>query len=60
MVFLAGLALEVLEENVGDGEWRWELKTESQVGLPIALVNLNGVVDVVDYHCVVGDVLDHA
>lgn len=60
MVFLARLAIEVLEEDVRDGERRWELEAESQVGLPVALINFDCVVHVIDYHGVVGDILDHA
>lgn len=60
LVLFAGLAVEVGEEDVGDGEWRGEFETEGEVGLSVALIDFDGVVDIVDYHGVVGDVLDHA
>jgi hypothetical protein len=59
LVFLAGLALEILEHNIGNCEIRRELEAQRQVALPIALVDLDGVVDVVNEHSVVGHVLYH-
>lgn len=57
LVLLAGLAVEVLENYVSDGEGRRVLQAESQIGLAVALINFDGVVYVVDVHGVVSDVL---
>ena len=56
LVLLACLALEVLEYDIIDGQWRWKFKAESQVRLSVALVNLDGVVNVIDEECVVCNV----
>ena len=54
------LVREVLEHNVGDRQRGGLFKAESQVGLSVALVDVDGVVYVIDYHGVVGDILDSA
>ena len=60
LVFAACGALEVLEHDVRDRKWRWELQAERQVLLSVALINLDGVVHVVDDHSVVRDVVHSA
>lgn len=58
VVLLAGGALEVLDCDVGDGEVGGELVAQRDVFLAVALRDLDGVVDVLNYHAVVGDVGD--
>lgn len=53
-------ALEVLDEDVGDGQVGGILVAEGEVLLTVALSDLDGVVDVGDGHGVVGDVVDGA
>ena len=57
---LAGSALEVCHLDVTDREVRRELIAEREVLLAVALSDFNGVVDVLDEHAVVGDVVDAA
>ena len=60
LILAACLALEVLEHDVRDRQWRWELQAERQILLSVALVNFDGVVHVVDDHSVVCDVVHSA
>lgn len=60
VVLLAGGAFEVLDSNVGDGQRRRKLIAERQIGLAVALRDFDGIVDVLNGHSVVKDVLDSA
>jgi hypothetical protein len=60
LILFACRAGEVLEYDISDREWRREFETQGEIGLSIALVDLDGVVDVVNEHCVVGHVCDSA
>jgi hypothetical protein len=52
------VSIEVLEYDVGNRKWGWELETQSEVRLAVALVDFDGVVYFVDDHGVVGYVVD--
>jgi hypothetical protein len=52
--------IEVLEYDVGNRKRGWELETESEIRLTVALVDFDGVVYFVDDHGVVGYVVDLA
>lgn len=55
---LASSTLEVRHLDVADREVRRELVAERKILLAVALSDLDGVVDVVDEHAIVGDVVD--
>lgn len=57
-IFLASSAVEVRHLDIADREIRRELVAEREILLPVALRDLHSVVDVVDEHAVVGDVVD--
>ena len=52
--------MNVLHDDVGNGQFGRELVASSQVLLTITLGDFDGVIDVVDAHGVVGDVVDAA
>lgn len=56
----AGSAMDILHDNIRDGQFGGELIASSQILLAVALCDFDGVVDVVDVHGVVGDVVDTA
>lgn len=58
LVLAAGRALEVAEDDIGNGERAGVLEAEGQVALAVALVDLDRVVDVVNGPVRVGDVVD--
>lgn len=60
LILLAGAAPEILKDDIGDGQGARVLQAERQVLLAVALVDLDGVVDVVDHHAAIGDVADAA
>jgi hypothetical protein len=60
IVLCTSSAMNVLHDNVGDSQLGGELIASSQVLLTIALSDLDSVVDIVDAHGVVGDVVDTA
>lgn len=59
-VLLARCAREILEEDIRDGQWRRIFEALCEIRLAVALVDFDGIVDVIDVHFVVGDVLDTA
>ena len=52
--------MDILHDDVRDSQFGGELVASSQVLLAIALGDFNGVVDIVDAHGIVGDVVDAA
>jgi hypothetical protein len=52
--------LEIRKKDIVDGEQGGKFETESKIVLAVALVDFNGVVDVVDEDRVVGYVVDAA
>lgn len=50
--------MNILHDDVGDGQLGRELIASGEVLLTVALGDLNSVVDVVDGHGVVSDVVD--
>lgn len=50
-------ALDVREKNVGNSQLRRILVAQSEIFLSIALSHFNGVVDVIDCHGIIGNVL---
>ena len=52
--------MNILHDDVGDGQLGRELIASGEVLLTVALGDLNSVVDVVDGHGVVSDVVDTA
>lgn len=60
LVILARPSLEPAKHDILNGQHAGELLAERQVLLPVALRDLDGVVDVVDGEVLVGDVADAA
>jgi hypothetical protein len=58
IVLCTSSTMDILHDNVRNGQFGGELVACSQVLLTIALSNFNGVIDVVDTHGIVGDVVD--
>lgn len=58
LVLGAGDALEIVEDDIGDGQRAGVLEAEGQVALAVALVDLDRVVDIVNGPVRVGDVVD--
>jgi len=52
--------MNILHDDVGDGQLGRELIASGEVLLTVALGDLNSIVDVVDGHGVVSDVVDTA
>lgn len=50
--------MEVFEDHVGNGKWGWIEEAERKVGLPITLVDFDGVVYLINKDGVVGNVVD--
>lgn len=50
--------MDILNDDIREGQFRWECVAKRQVCLAVALRNLDGVVDIADGHGVVGDVVD--
>lgn len=53
------LPTEGFEDDIGDGQRGRILQTQRQITLSIALIYFDGVVNVVNDHRIVGDVVDH-
>lgn len=56
----ASSAMNVLHDNIRNGQRGGELIASRQVLLTVALGDFDGIIDVVDVHGVVGDVVDTA
>lgn len=59
-VFLARHTLEVCKDYVGDSQWRGVLEAQCEIALSVALRDFDGIVDVVNEHGVVSDIIHTA
>lgn len=53
-------AMDILHDNIRNGQFGRELVASGKVLLAIALCDFDGIVDIVDGHGVIGDVVDTA